>query len=102
MLKNNKLIWSRRALQSVIQISHQNSVIKTCLLTSLPVKKQVNILITMCQHYALTMEKAMLSAALERIKESATCSLWFNYCSELIEMTANAQVTLSVECSIGP
>ena len=47
----------------------------------------------MCQHYALTMEKAMLSAALERIKESATCSLWFNYCSELIEMTANAQVT---------
>lgn len=42
----------------------------------------------MCQHCALTMEKAVLSADLERIHDGASCPLWFNYCSELPEMTA--------------
>lgn len=47
----------------------------------------------MCQHYALTMEKALLSADLKRINDRATCPLWFNYCSELTEMTATEKVT---------
>lgn len=47
----------------------------------------------MCQHCALTMEKALLSIDLKRINDRTTCPLWFSCCSELTEMTANEEVT---------